>query len=108
MVTANAFRDNKVYFILYGELTLHQKLKGKLGSVTEEHSLGEECIFDKKYTKRQETAYVESEKAGILELTTASLMTLKEILYECGFKKDFLMIETILRRNFVIKKNLRI
>ena len=101
------YRDNKVYFILYGTLTLHSAQKGKISTITEDNTIGEECIFDKKYVKRQETVYVESDKAGVLELTTSAFMILKEIMYECGHKKDFLMLETILRRNFILKKNMR-
>lgn len=48
---------------------MHHKNKGKIGSITEENTIGEECIFDKKYSQRHETVYVDSDKAGILEIT---------------------------------------
>jgi hypothetical protein len=51
--------------------------------------------------------YSETEVAGTLEIGTGTFMNLKEILYENGFKKDFLTIESMLRRNYVLKKNLR-
>jgi hypothetical protein len=34
-------------------------------------------------------------------------MRTKELMYEAGLRKDFLMIEAVLRRNYVVKKNIR-
>jgi hypothetical protein len=56
---------------------------------------------------RSETCFSDSEVAGTLELSAGRFMNLKEILYENGYKKDFLMIESMLRRNYVLKKNLK-
>ena len=80
---------------------------GRISKITEENTLGEESILDKKYTQRLETAYAESEKAGVIEITTDEFVRLKELFYEAGLKKDFLMIESVLRRNYISKKNLR-
>jgi hypothetical protein len=70
--------------------------------------LGEEVLLDKRYSGRHlETAYAESESVSVLELSTDAFMRVKELFYESGLKKDFLMLETTMRRVFVIKKNLR-
>ena len=51
--------------------------------------------------------YSESDKAGVLEVTADEFIRIKELMYESGLKKDFLMLESTLRRNFFNKKNLR-
>ena len=54
-----------------------------------------------------ETAFVESSQCTLQELNVLEFLRIKEAMYEMGLKKDVLTIETILRRNFMIKKNLR-
>ena len=73
-----------------------------------ENILGVENIFEKKYIKRMETAYADGDQAVVLQISTLSFMNLKEDFYESGLKKDFLMIESTMRRNFVLKKNMRL
>jgi hypothetical protein len=85
-----------------------KKTIGKICKITEENTLGEESLLDKKYFGRMESAFVESQNALLIEVTIDSFMKIKELLYEIGLKKDFLMIESILRRNFVLKKNSRL
>jgi len=43
-----------------------------------------------------------------MELTPTKFIRLKELLYEIGLKKEFLMIESILRRNYLNKKGIRL
>lgn len=65
-------------------------------------------MFDKRYLgRRLETAYAESEKVSVIELSTEAFMNVKEMFYDAGLKKDFLMIETVMRRNYTNKKSLR-
>ena len=96
-----------MYFVLYGTLGVHSKILGKIYTINDENTIGEECIFDKRFLMRAETVFADSEVSGTLELSTTRFMNLKEILYENGFKKDFLMIESVLKRNYVLKKNLK-
>ena len=51
---------------------------------------------------------MESDKAGILEITAENFFKLKDTLYEKGGKKDFLIIESIMRRSYLNKKATRI
>lgn len=92
---------------MYGEVAMHSKVHGRLGKITDENTLGEECLLDKKFACRLETAFAVSEKAGVLEITTENFLRVKEFMYESGLKRDFLMLESTMRRNLIIKKNLR-
>jgi RecB family endonuclease NucS len=74
----------------------------------EENTLGEECVLDKRYRGRLETAFAESDKVVLLEIGTEVFLHLKEFFYQCSFRKDFLMLETTMRRSFIIKKNMRL
>ena len=102
------YRDDKFYFILKGEISLVKRSIGKIGRVTEENTLGEEAILDKRYTYRKESTFVESLESYLFELSPENFIKIKEMLYEMGLKKDFLMIESTLRRNFMLKKNFRL
>jgi hypothetical protein len=86
---------------------MHSQVHGKLCVLTEDNTLGEECILDKRYTSRLETVYADSEQAGVLEISTEGFLMIKELMYESGLKKDFLMLESTMRRNYINKKNIR-
>jgi hypothetical protein len=104
----NKFRDDKIYFILSGEITLIKRNYGKILKITSENTLGEEFLLDRKFSQRKESAFVESPKALLIEITLTDFLKVKEIMYEMGLKKDYLMLESLMRRNFTIKKNLRV
>jgi hypothetical protein len=53
---------------LKGELSLVKKTIGKIAKITEENTLGEESILDKKYKNRKESAFVESSFSYLIEL----------------------------------------
>jgi hypothetical protein len=102
------YSEDKLYFILSGEITLVKKNIGKFLKISLDNTLGEESFLDKKNSLRKESAFVESENALLIELSTLEFQRVKEVIYELGLKKDFLMLESIMRRNFVNKKNNRL
>jgi hypothetical protein len=93
---------------LKGEVTLVRKNIGKIANLSEENTLGEEVILDRRFKTRKESAFVEGSIAYLIEITADKFFKIKELLYEIGLKKDFLMLESILRRNFMQKKSLRL
>jgi hypothetical protein len=40
---------------------MHNRIHGRLGVLTEDNTIGEESILDKKYSLRLETVYAESD-----------------------------------------------
>ena len=57
--------------------------------------------------KRRESAQVESKMGAVtLELRRHSFIRIKEILFEMGLRKDYLILEGILRRNLFAKRNM--
>ncbi|CDW73008.1 UNKNOWN [Stylonychia lemnae] len=94
--------------VIEGQISLIKQNIGKILNLGTENTLGEEVIFDKKFQKRQESAFVISEIAIICEITVEQFLNIKGLIYELGNKKDYLYLETLLKRNYMNKKNLRI
>jgi len=77
----------------------------KLGTVSEDGCLGEENTFDKKRSENYfETAYAESDFVQLVEFDNAGFQSLKEMFFESGLKKDYLLLEGMMRKCFIQKK----
>ena len=77
----------------------------KLGTVGEDGCLGEEPIFDKKRSENYfETAYAESDFVQLVEFDNAGFQNLKEMFFESGLRKDYLILEGMMRKCFIQKK----
>ena len=89
-----------------GKLVLHSQRLGTIGVVKIGDSLGEEALLEPKVVNRKESAYAESE-TYVLEVTRERWKDLKQVLIHLGHKKDFMLLESRLRKNFQQKKSWR-
>ena len=65
--------------------------------------VGEEWIYYKRYTDREETC-VAREASCVLEMNTEAFESIRETLFDGGMSKDISMFETQLKRSYNIKK----
>ena len=121
-------QDNFVYIILFGKLILqvpdrHQRTqRGDGGNETDAENmtalsqqtqhvigrvnigwtLGEEILFDRNLQIRQEMAVAETESC-LIGINKAQLAIMQKQLLEQGNEKDYFVIESILKGNFLVK-----
>jgi len=99
--------DNFVYFILFGRLVLHfEEDEQELGRVNIGWTIGEEVLFDRNMQLRNETCYSETESC-LLGVNKNKLAVMQKELLEKGNMKDYLIIESILKGNYLLKQNWR-
>ena len=123
-------QDNFVYIILFGKLLLQvpdrrqsnrapgtsngnetegdnmtqlsQQTQHLIGRVNIGWTLGEEILFDRNLQIRQEMAVAETESC-LIGINKAQLAILQKSLLEQGNEKDYFVIESILKGNFLVK-----
>lgn len=69
-------------------------------------TLGEEVLFDRNLQVRQETCYAETESC-LLGINKGKLAVLQKTLLEKGNSKDYFVIESTLKGNYLLKTNWR-
>ena len=116
--------DSFVYIILFGTLllqvpsdphreqtsytkdeqrtTLSNQTQHLIGRVNVGWTVGEEILFDRNLQIRAEMAVAESE-ACLIGINKAQLAIMQKNLLEAGNEKDYFVIESILKGNFLIK-----
>ena len=127
-------QDNFVYIILFGKLLLQvpdgrnsnrlpaasngndtevdnmtqlsQQTQHLIGRVNIGWTLGEEILFDRNLQIRQEMAVAESESC-LIGINKAQLAIMQKQLLEQGNEKDYFVIESILKGNFLVKDQWR-
>jgi hypothetical protein len=77
-----------------------------LGYVNIGWTLGEEVLFDRNLQVRQETCYAETESC-LLGINKGKLAVLQKTLLEKGNSKDYFVIESTLKGNYLLKTNWR-
>jgi hypothetical protein len=114
----NGSQDNFVYFVLFGKLALVLPPEASidsigtisnqvtLGRVNIGWTVGEEVLFDKNLQIRQEVcvATVDSCLLGILK---SKLAIIQKSLLDKGNQKDYFVVESVLKGNYLIKTNWR-
>lgn len=121
----NGSQDNFVYFVLFGKLALLLPSQAgtpsqeaasldttgegsqiTLGRVNIGWTIGEEVLFDKNLQIRQEicAATVDSCLLGILK---SKLAIIQKSLLDKGNQKDYFVVESVLKGNYLIKTNWR-
>ena len=95
-----------MFLVVMGKLVLHSHRLGTIGVVKIGDSLGEEAVLESKTCPRKESAYAASE-TYVLEVTREKWKDLKQVLIYLGQKKDFMLLESRLRKNFTQKKSWR-
>eukprot|EP00347_Sterkiella_histriomuscorum_P016991 403351078 len=99
----------KIYFVFYGQLCY------QLNNINLEQSssvcfgigsvVGEEWLFNQKNFKvRNENCYAKVNTC-VLELTQRQFESLKEFMNENLLKKDLVLLESIIKRNYIQKKS---
>jgi hypothetical protein len=73
-----------------------------LGRVNIGWTLGEEILFDRNMQVRQETAVADCESC-LIGINKAQLAILQKRLLESANEKDYFVIESILKGNFLLK-----
>lgn len=69
-------------------------------------SIGEEILYGKHMQKRQETCISETESC-LLGINKNKLAVLQKGLLDKGNQKDYFIIESVLKGNYLIKDNWR-
>ena len=69
-------------------------------------TLGEEVLFDRNLQLRLETCYAETESC-LLGINKGKLAVLQKTLLEKGNNKDYFVIESTLKGNYLLKSNWR-
>jgi hypothetical protein len=88
---------------MYGNFCYQSQDKGLMACFGIGSVIGEEWIFKKDFTERTVNCYAKTSSC-VLEVTCKQFELLKEFMSENGFKKDLSIIESILKRNFILKK----
>ncbi len=121
-------QDSFVYIILFGKLllqvpnknygiadtgtdhdvqtTMSHQTQHLIGRVNIGWTLGEEILFDRNLQIRQEMAVAETESC-LIGINKAQLAIMQKNLLEGGNEKDYYVIESILKGNFLIKDQWR-
>ena len=97
---------NTGFIVVMGKLVLHSKRLGTIGVVKMGDSLGEEALLEARACNRKESAYAESE-TYVFEVSRERWKELKQVLIHLGQRKDFILVENLLRKNFTQKKSWR-
>ena len=77
-----------------------------LGNVNIGWTIGEEILFDRNMQIRPESCYAETESC-LLGMNKGKLAVMQKQLLEKGNSKDYHVIETILKGNYLLKSNWR-
>ena len=75
-----------------------------LGRVNIGWTIGEELLFDNNATKRQDTCFAETESC-LLGINKSKLAILQKELLKAGNTKDYYVLESVLKGNYLIKSN---
>lgn len=121
-------QDNFIYFVLFGRLNLTvpgggetlshirdgtsnadlpelaQQTNHALGRVSIGWSLGEEVLFERTSTNRRENCYSETESC-LLGIDKSKLAMLQKELLDSGNTKDYFVLESTLKGNYLLKQN---
>ena len=82
------------------------KSQNLIGRVNIGWTLGEEILFDRNLQIRQEMAITETESC-LIGINKSQLAILQKGLLEVGNEKDYFVIESILKGNFLVKDQWR-
>lgn len=100
--------DTKVYFVLFGRILLKTADNCLLGrrAINLGWTLGEEILFDSAQQTRQESvlAYTQS---CLLGIPCDQLSALQQKLLEQGDQRDYFILESLLKGNFLVKDEWR-
>lgn len=104
--------DNFVYFVLFGRLVIN--IDPKIAGVNEPSQLnvnigwtiGEEVLFDRNQQIRSEDCLAETETC-LLGISKTKLAVIEKDLLDKRRKRDFNIIESTLKGNFLIKQGIR-
>ena len=77
-----------------------------IGNVNIGWTVGEEILFDKNMQIRPETCYADTESC-LLGMNKGKLNLMQKKLLEQGNTKDYQVIETVLKGNYMLKNNWR-
>jgi hypothetical protein len=103
MKSFNASRqDTSLNESANGDDVLSQQTMHLIGRVNLGWTLGEEILFDRNLQIRQEMAVAETESC-LIGINKAQLAIMQKGLLESGNEKDYFVIESILKGNFLIK-----
>jgi len=98
-----------VYIILFGKLLVQSQQGSKVttyGRINLGWTVGEEILFDRQLQIRPEQVIAETE-ACLIAISKTSLSVLQKRLLESNNKKDYYVIESTLKGNFLIKDEWR-
>ena len=102
MLTRLAFyRRIRLQFQSHSQQTQHLIGRVNIGS-----TLGEEILFDRNLQIRQEMAVAETESC-LIGINKAQLAIMQKNLLESSNEKDYFVIESILKGNFLVKDQWR-
>jgi hypothetical protein len=101
------YSDDRLIFILEGEIALQRRFYGSLARLTTTNTLGEDLILDvRPNKKRKESATVVTQQGAVtLEVNRISSLRVKEMLFEMGLRRDFLNLQSIMKRSLFLKRN---
>lgn len=85
---------------------MSQQTQHLIGRVNIGWTLGEEILFDRNLQIRQEMAVAESESC-LIGINKSQLAIMQKNLLEQGNEKDYFVIESILKGNFLVKDQWR-
>lgn len=86
--------------------SMSQQTQHLIGRVNIGWTLGEEILFDRNLQIRQEMAVAESESC-LIGINKSQLAIMQKNLLEQGNEKDYFVIESILKGNFLVKDQWR-